>query len=107
VTLPRWLLLLVAAWVIAFGIFRIVVALRPRPTDGPNFMRKGMYGRGPRTHALFGAIYLALGGVLIATAFGWAPAMEIAGCLGQPNSADGSGPDLRTNTPAGDSASSK
>jgi hypothetical protein len=88
VAIPRWLLFLVAAWVIAFGVFRIYIALRPRRTigEGPNFMRRGMYARSGRTHALFGVVYLLLGGFLIATGFGWAPVMDLASCAGKPDS---------------------
>lgn len=102
---PRWLLFLVAAWVIAFGVFRIVVALRPRRTEGPNFMRKGLYARGPRTHALFGVIYLLLGGFLIATGFGWTPALDVSGCAGKRDSLER--PDSQRTAPAGDSADGK
>lgn len=110
-TLPRWLLFLVAAWVISFGVFRVVVALRRRPDeDGPNYMRKGMYGRGPRAHALFGAIYIALGGVLIATALGWrpGPGFDVAGCLGQREAASPGSPELELKqAPARDSANAR
>jgi hypothetical protein len=109
VQLPRWLLFLVAAWVIGFGAFRIVVALRRRPDEGsPNYMRKGLFGRGPRAHALFGALYIALGAVLIATAFGWQPAVALGGCRGQEDSASESGPELELRpAPGRDSAGGK
>jgi hypothetical protein len=108
VTVPRWLLFLVAAWVIAFGVFRIYVALRPRSKIGeePNFMRRGLYARAPRTHVLFGVVYLILGGFLVATGFGWSPAsMDMSGCARKSSSVDG--PDSRTRAPAGDSADGK
>jgi hypothetical protein len=121
VTIPRWLLFLVAAWVIAFGVFRIVVALRRRPAEeqGPNFMRRGLYARAPRTHVLFGALYVILGGFLIATGFGWAPVVDIAACAGagtDDSTARPPRPDSRTAIPispapsasrASDSASGK
>jgi hypothetical protein len=109
VTVPRWLLFLVAAWVIAFGVFRIIIALRGRPKsgEGPNFMRKGMYARTPRSHILFGVVYLILGAFLIATGFGWAPASDmLTGCAGKQDSPAAS-PDSTTRAPAGDSASGK
>ena len=108
-TVPRWLLFLVAAWVIAFGVFRIYVALRPRSkvgADEPNFMRRGLYARAPRTHVLFGVVYLILGGFLVATGFGWSPAaVGMSSCAGKPASVDV--PDSRTRAPAGDSADGK
>ena len=106
-SVPRWLLFLVAAWVIAFGLFRIFIGLRPRPRgpEGPNFMRRGLYARTPRSHILFGALYLILGGFLIATGFGWAPVMDIGGCTGKRESLER--PDSHTGAPAGDSARGK
>ena len=81
-TIPRWLLFLVAAWVIGFGVFRIVIALRPRRSSlpGPNYMQRGLFARPPRTHLLFGAVYLLLGAFLVATGFGWAPVVDMAAC---------------------------
>jgi hypothetical protein len=107
VSVPRWLVFLVAAWVIIFGLFRIYVALRPRPRapEGPNFMRRGLYARTPRSHILFGVLYLVLGGFLIATGFGWAPVMDMGGCAGKRSSTEI--PDSHTRTPAGDSAGGK
>lgn len=84
-SIPRWLLFLVAAWVIAFGLFRVYIAVRPRRgsvAQGPNFMRRGLYARAPRTHGLFGALYVLLGGFLIATGFGWTPVLDMAACAG-------------------------
>jgi hypothetical protein len=107
VNVPRWLLFLVAAWVIAFGLFRIFIALRrqPRSPEGPNFMRRGLYARTPRSHVLFGGVYLVLGAFLIATGFGWAPAADMGGCLGKRESTEV--PDSHSGAPAGDSAGGK
>jgi len=107
VNVPRWLLFLVAAWVIGFGLFRIHIALRPRPRGpgGPNFMRRGLYARTPRSHILFGILYLMLGGFLIATGFGWAPVMDMGGCAGSRNSMEI--PDSHPRAPGGDRAVGK
>src|SRR5687767_4130058 len=104
---PRWLLFLVAAWVIAFGVFRIWVGARGRPSvvEGPNFRRKGLYARTPRSHMLFGALYLIMGGFLVATGFGWKPPLDMAGCAGKRDSVQG--PDSHSGAPAGDSAGGK
>ena len=106
-TVPRWLLFLVAAWVMVFGLFRIYIAVRPRrrDDDGPNFMRKGLYARTPRSHILFGALYVVLGGFLIATGFGWSPVMDMASCAGKQTSVES--PDSHGAAPAGDSAGRK
>jgi len=85
-SIPRWLFFVVAVWVIAFGAYRIVVAAKklkePPEPDRPNFRRRGLYALAPRTHIIFGAVYLLLGACLVAMGFGWQPAAS--GCLGEP-----------------------
>ena len=80
---PPWLLVVVAIWVIAFGLFRFYLARErrrePEP-DRPNFRQKGFYAQSPRRHAVFGVLYLLMGGVLIAMAFGWQPPIMGRGC---------------------------
>jgi hypothetical protein len=105
VSIPRWVFFLVAVWVIAFGVFRIVVALRRRgqdeaAPDRPNYMRRGLYALSPRSHVLFGVIYLMLGASLIAMGLGWQPSLGFESCAGDPDSA-GSAP--QQVAPAGDS----
>jgi hypothetical protein len=93
---PRWLLFLVATWVIAFGVYRIVIATRGRPADDdrPNFRQKGLYARSPRSHALLGALYVVLGVILVAMGFGWVPPVAGAdGCLGGDPEGRSVGPD--------------
>ncbi|HUS68581.1 MAG TPA: hypothetical protein VMZ28_28795 [Kofleriaceae bacterium] len=84
--IPRWLLFLVAAWVIAFGVYRLRVATQKRDRDAdperPNFARKGLFGRSQRSHILFGVLYLLLGGALVAMGLGWKPMIDPAGCGG-------------------------
>jgi len=73
VRIPVWLTLGVAAVVIIFGAYRIYLATRPaddKPEDPP---KRGFYRMSKRTHLFVGIIYLALGGGLIATSFGWNP----------------------------------
>jgi hypothetical protein len=80
--LPRWLFFLVAAWVIAFGVFRFYLAAtrnRPRREGQPDYRAKGLYARPARTHALYGVIYVLLGSYLLATGFGYGPRMG-GGC---------------------------
>ena len=83
---PRWLLFLVAFWVMAFGVYRLRVATKKRDAaadpERPSFSRKGLYGRSPRAHIVFGVLYLLLGGALVAMGLGWAPAIDPAGCAG-------------------------
>jgi uncharacterized membrane protein HdeD (DUF308 family) len=70
---PAWLTFLVAGMVIAFGIYRIYLALtarKPTDPDRPTLQRKGLYSMSPRRHILLGIIYLILGAMLIAGALG-------------------------------------
>jgi uncharacterized membrane protein len=85
VALPAWIFFLVAVWVITFGVFRIVMAVKrsklaSKDPDRPNFMKRGLYALSPRTHILFGIVYIVLGGCLVAMGFGWQPG---SGCLGK------------------------
>lgn len=81
--IPPWLLIVVALWVIAFGVFRFYLARERRrepATDRPNFRKKGFYAQSPRRHTAFGALYLMMGAALIAMAFGWKPPLGGRGC---------------------------
>ena len=85
-TIPRWIFFLVAAWVLAFGLFRIRMALRRRGAADeparPNFRRRGLYALPPRSHLLFGVLYLLLGSCLVAIGFGWQPMLGPTACAG-------------------------
>jgi hypothetical protein len=70
---PRWLSLLVALWVIVFGLYRLWLARNPRTDEARAEGKKGMFAMSRRTHLLIGLVYLLLGGALIATSFGWNP----------------------------------
>ena len=74
---PQWLSLLVAAWVIVFGAYRIKLALDPRTDERRAEGKKGIFVMQRRTQALLGAIYLLLGGALVATSFGWNPLSSV------------------------------
>lgn len=77
VHIPPWLTLLFASIVILFGGYRLFLATRKRDPeadkDKRSMMGGGFYRMSPRAHAAVGLIYLALGGCLIATTFGWNP----------------------------------
>ena len=70
---PVWLTLGVASLVIIFGAYRLRLAFRRDDGAEPEKARRGLYGMGRRTHLLIGAVYLILGGALVATSFGWNP----------------------------------
>jgi hypothetical protein len=70
---PQWLSLLVAAWVIIFGLYRIKLAMDPRQDQKRAEGKKGLFALPRRTHALLGVLYLLLGTALVATSFGWNP----------------------------------
>jgi hypothetical protein len=70
---PQWLSLLVAGWVIVFGIYRIKLALDPKQDLKRDEGKKGLFAMPRRTQALLGIVYLLLGSALVATSFGWNP----------------------------------
>jgi len=70
---PQWLTILVAAWVIAFGLYRLWLARDPKQDLKKSEGKKGVFAQKRTTQALFGVVYLLLGGALIATSFGWNP----------------------------------
>jgi hypothetical protein len=75
VHVPPWLTIGVALLVIAFGLYRLRLALKPADPDPVKrpLLGGGFYKMGARTHLLVGVVYLLLGGALIATSFGWNP----------------------------------
>ena len=72
---PVWVTLGVAFIVVAFGLYRIRIALKKVDPEAPKggVMGGGFYRMSPRAHLVIGVLYLALGGALIATSFGWNP----------------------------------
>ena len=72
---PAWFTMAFAIIVIAFGLYRIRLSLKkvdPEATKG-SVMGGGFYRMSPRAHLVIGVLYLALGGTLVATSFGWNP----------------------------------
>lgn len=70
---PQWLALTIAAAVILFGIFRIHLATGGMPDEERAKRRRGMYAMPRWQHGLIGALFILVGGALIATALGWNP----------------------------------
>ncbi|MGE0397165.1 MAG: hypothetical protein AB7T06_10630 [Kofleriaceae bacterium] len=71
--LPIWLTLGIAALVIIFGVYRIILSRRSDEDEARAQKRKGLYSMARRTHFLIGIVYLLLGGGLVAASFGWNP----------------------------------
>ncbi len=69
--IPRWLVFIVAAWVIIFGVFRIYLAVQGRKPADPGVRKRGLAAQSSRRNTLFGGLYLLLGSVLIAMGFGY------------------------------------
>ncbi len=97
---PQWLSLLVAAWVIVFGLYRLWIARDPRTDERRAEGKKGIFAMKRSTQALLGVIYLLLGTALVATSFGWnplasmtAPSTDANGAKGGSGAKDGSGSD--------------
>jgi uncharacterized Tic20 family protein len=70
---PQWLSLLVAFWVMTFGIYRLWLARNPKQDLAKDQGKKGLFAMNRRTHLLIGLVYVLLGTALIATSFGWNP----------------------------------
>src|SRR3569623_968633 len=74
---PPRLTLGFAIIVIAFGLYLIRLSLKkvdPEAAPGEGrVMGGGFYRMRPRAHLVIGVLYLALGGTLVATSFGWNP----------------------------------
>ena len=70
-TLPSWITFLVAAFVIAFGLYRIKLAMRSDADEEQARKKRGLYSLPRRTHFLFGILYLLLGAFLIAAGLGY------------------------------------
>jgi hypothetical protein len=71
--IPVWLTLGVGILALAWGAYRIRIALRSDQEDERARAGKGLFALARRTHFLVGVIYLLLGGALLATSFGWNP----------------------------------
>lgn len=67
---PPWLTLMVAGMVIAFGLYRLRMAFRSKEEDERARRRKGLDGLPRRRQAVFGILYLILGGILLADLLG-------------------------------------
>ena len=84
VRVPPWVTLGVAVLVIVFGLYRIRMSLKKPDPDvaKKSVMGGGFYRMSPKAHLVIGLLYLALGGALIATTFGWSP---LGGSSGKPD----------------------
>jgi hypothetical protein len=74
VKIPVWLALVVAAFVVVFGAYRIKLGLTMSPDQEEAAKKRGgLYGMGKRFHLFIGVIYILMGAALTAMAFGWHP----------------------------------
>jgi hypothetical protein len=70
VSLPPWIPLVIGLLVVAFGAFRMRLAFRSPDADEEARKRGGLYGMSRRTHFLVALVYLIMGAMLVASAFG-------------------------------------
>jgi hypothetical protein len=71
--IPVWLTIGIAILVIVFGIHRIRLSMRSDAEEERATQRKGLYAMSRRKHRIIGALYVLLGGALVATSLGWNP----------------------------------
>jgi hypothetical protein len=84
--IPVWFTLGFGILAGVYGAYRIWLGVRPAKSsdegdkgdkgdDGPprTRTRRGMFAMAPRTHLMFGVVYILLGAALVATSFGWNP----------------------------------
>lgn len=71
--IPQWLAIAIAALVMAFGGYRIWLAIGGPPDAERAKHRSGMLAMSRRTNGLVAVLYLLVGGALLASAFGWKP----------------------------------
>ena len=65
-----WLTGVIGLLVCLFGVFRLNLSRRSGAEQARAAERGGLDGMPRRRHALFGIVYLLMGGMLIANAFG-------------------------------------
>jgi len=70
VRLPPWVPLFIGVLVALFGMYRVRIAFRTRGDDERARQQGGLYAMARRTHLLVGVLYVIMGGMLVATAFG-------------------------------------
>jgi hypothetical protein len=68
--LPEWVVIAVGAVVIAFGLFRLRLALRSAKAHEAARAQGGLIGYPRRTHGLFAIVYILMGALLIMGALG-------------------------------------
>jgi hypothetical protein len=68
--MPLWLVITVGSLVMLFGLYRLRLAFRTASEDDMARQRGGIYGYSRRRQLLYGAIYILLGALLLAGAFG-------------------------------------
>ena len=83
-SIPRWVVFLVAFWVICFGAFRLYIAFtkdKRAAQKGPSFRKKGMYAKSKRSHLVIGTLYIVMGGVLASMGMGVQYNFMGGGCM--------------------------
>jgi hypothetical protein len=75
--MPVWLVVTVGSLVVLFGLYRVRLAFRDATEDEVAKQRGGIYGYSKRRQLLYGTVYVLLGALLLAGAFGvrmpWQP----------------------------------
>lgn len=71
--IPQWLSLTIAGLVILFGAYRLWIAVAGPSNAERAHVRRGMLAMSRRSNGLVAILYFIVGGLLIASSFGWKP----------------------------------
>lgn len=70
--IPEWLYIVVACWVLGWGLYRVsFVFRRKQPVEVRSLRTKGLFATNTRRHLLYGILYIILGVYLLAVGLGY------------------------------------
>ncbi len=71
--IPQWLSFTIAGLVIAFGAYRLWIAVAGPSNEERAKHRRGVLAMSRRSNGLVAILYFIVGGLLVASSFGWSP----------------------------------
>ena len=71
--IPQWLSFTIAGLVLLFGAYRMWIAVAGPSNEERAKHRRGMLAMSRRSNGLVAILYFIVGGLLVASSFGWTP----------------------------------